>query len=172
MRKALGFTSLMIASVALMLIVGPSCKAEDKPAEEGSGVKQAANAMPIQVVATPAKVKIHVQRMQENIFVTPPNVRICFESYCDGNGFRWEVVGGLRDGETLTIKDAPEHLSCFPEAIPVAIQDPADGAESGLPDESCLQDKYGTYWPYVIEMKLADGTKFSTDPGGIIHKRR
>ena len=172
MRKALGFTSLLIASVALILVMGPSCKAEDTPAEEGYAVKQAANAMPIQVQSGPAQVKIHIQRRQKRIFVTPPYVSICNSYPCAGEQFEWEIVGGLEEGEKLVIKDAPGTSPCFSMTIPVVIEPPYNGAGSDLPDEGCQQEELGHFWPYLVHLTLADGSTIGTDPGGIIHKRK
>jgi len=146
--------------------------AEQESPEKEPPSEAAELAMPIQVEAGPTKVRIHVQRNPGKIFLTPPYVSICNEHTCDGDSFEWVIVGGLQEEETLTIKNAPGHPACFPDSIPVDIQHPNDGAHSGPPDDSCTQDKYGIYWPYIVSMELADGTKFSTDPGGIIHKKR
>lgn len=172
MRKAMELIGRVGVGVIVVLVLGSSCKAEQGSTESQPVTGVAEQATPIRVAASPVKVRIHVLRTQMKIFATPPYVSICDEPTCDGNSFEWLIVGGLQEGETLTIKDAPGHPSCFPNSIPVAIELPYDGAESGPPADACTEDKYGTYWPYIIEMKLADGTTFSTDPGGIIHKRR
>jgi hypothetical protein len=153
-----------------MLVLGPSCRAEETSSEAKPVTEVAKQAMPIQVKARPKKVQIHVQRKQENIFTTPHNISVCEDPvFCDGDAFEWVIAGGLNEGEVLTIKDAPGFPSCFSDTIPVEIKVPNNGADSGPPDDSCRHEKYGTFWPYIIEMELADGTKFSTDPGGIIH---
>lgn len=173
MRKTLTPMVLLSATVVVVLVMGPSCStAEEPPATASSGIKQATNAMPIQVQAGPAKVKIHIQRKQKQIFVTPPYVSICNEYPCAGEQFEWEIVGGLEEDEQLVIKDAPSTTPCFPMTIPVVIQPPFNGAESDIPDELCQQEELGHFWPYLVHLTLADGTTIGTDPGGIIHKRR
>lgn len=172
MRKTYAFLILLSVAVVAVLVLGPSCRAQETSTKADTGIEVAEQAMPIQVEASPKKVRIHVQRNDKTIFTTPPYISICKEpGFCDGNGFEWVIVGGLKTGEKLTIKDAPDHPHCFPNSIPVSIEAPNNGALSGAPADACWQDKYGFYWPYIIEMELADGTTFSTDPGGIIRRR-
>ena len=80
----------------------------------------------------------------------------------------------------LAILDAPGHPSCFRpnENLPIGVveeitQAGNEGAKSsGQPHVYCSQDKYGTYWPYVLTLyEEVSGNwvpKDTTDPGGII----
>lgn len=174
MRKTVASMILLSVAVAAVLMMGPSCsKADDKEAKPETPPEAATSEGAAIIQAKPAKVTIHIQRKKKNIFTTPHYVAVCDDpDFCDGSSFEWVIAGRLDEGETLTIKNAPGYPQCFADVIPVAVEAPNNGAESGWPDESCMEEKYGTFWPYVIEMKLADGTTFSTDPGGIIHKRR
>jgi len=174
MRKTYAFLILLSVAVVAVLALRPSCsRAEEPPAKVDSAPEATSTEGAAVIYAKPTKVTIHIQRNRRNIFTTPHNVSICEDPvFCDGSSIDWVIAGKLSEGETLTITSAPGYPDCFPRSLPVAIQTPNDGAESGPPDESCQEEKYGTFWPYVIEMTLADGTKFGTDPGGIIHRRK
>ncbi len=170
-HASIGLLSVVLVSVLMM---GPSCTtAEEEPSKTDASPDARSSEGAAVIGAKPAKVTIHVQRNKKEIFTTSHYVAICEDpAFCDGSSIDWVIAGKLSDGETLTITNAPGYPDCFPDVLPVSIQAPNDGAESGPPDDSCRDEKFGTFWPYVIEMELADGTKFSTDPGGIIHKRR
>ena len=102
---------------------------------------------------------------------------------CRGNEIKWklEIHGsggpgaGLGPNEEVKILNAPNHPACF-STIPFTFDNsntsppntPPFTHESGPPDPSCSQDKYGTYWPYVIEYWKDGYLEASTDPGGII----
>jgi len=69
------------------------------------------------------------------------------------------------------IRDADPSNRCFPDTIPVLIESPHDGAETGEPDESCEQKVQGHLWPYVLELYVEGNPNpiADSDPGGIIH---
>ena len=96
---------------------------------------------------------------------------------CDKNQIQWHltILGGpgLAAGEEVKILNAPNHAACF-NTIPFTFDDtntsgsPPFTHDSGPAKVQCAQDKYGTYWPYVIEYWNNDVLEASTDPGGII----
>lgn len=98
---------------------------------------------------------------------------------CAVTEFRWTVENddppdacGLASW-TLVIKNAPGHPECFPDAHHepwfVAKFTAFDQIRtSGPPSPECSQDKFGTYWPYVISLYDDTGLIDTTDPGGII----
>jgi hypothetical protein len=104
---------------------------------------------------------------------------------CSVTGFTWKVMNETGNDAcpltsfTLVIKNAPGHLNCFPDAHPdpwfVAKFDAYGQVRiSGPPSPECSQDKFGTYWPYVISLYGTDtstgvwGLLDTTDPGAII----
>lgn len=94
------------------------------------------------------------------------------------NELQWKVKK-LDPGWKVVIDNAPHHLACFTKGIPTGAENTGNTPKtniplaSGEPDVSCTNDKYGVYWPYVVELyKYENGNwvqKASTDPGGIIH---
>jgi len=94
------------------------------------------------------------------------------EKHCTANQIKWKllVAGGSWDTDLdrVYILNAPNHPTCFgPD--PVAIfTEHNQVKESGAPSFACIDDKYGTYWPYVIEYRHDGAWRTSTDPGGII----
>ena len=109
------------------------------------------------------------------------------EKHCQGNRFEWQLVilgGGdaigeagseepetkLDTGQEVLIWNAPGHPSCFGKD-PVHKFDSTNynvKYESGPPLIACAQDKYGSYWAYVIEYWVDGELKATTDPGAII----
>ena len=94
---------------------------------------------------------------------------------CDGDEFSWVVKAGPcsnLSNWTLVISSAPNHPACFvqsPIGIVAVFSDSDLGPKSTGPPVSCTNDKYGTYWPYVIWLYDASGALVdSNDPGGII----
>jgi hypothetical protein len=78
----------------------------------------------------------------------------------------------------LQILDAPGHPGCFrpstslPLGVVAEIHTTLAPESSGSPLEFCSQDKFGTYWPYVLSLyEDVSGTwvqRDTTDPGAII----
>ncbi len=105
---------------------------------------------------------------------------------CDSDHLTWTVMNENCTSEEfgpwkLQILDAPDHLSCFRPnaALPPGVVEeitqtgPGGAKSSGTPSQTCLQDKYGTYWPYVLSLyeQNSEGDwelEDTTDPGGII----
>ena len=106
---------------------------------------------------------------------------------CQSNHLTWTVMNenctpqGFGPSWKLQILDAPGHPSCFrpntalPWGVVEEISQTGAGGEksSGPPFFLCSQDKYGTYWPYVLSLleDTGGGTwelEDTTDPGGII----
>lgn len=166
MRKAVKSLCRSGLSAAVMLmLLGASCKAETSEKEQvDDPAIEVQEAGAIAVERRPNRVMIHVNRPQEKIWTSHHYVSICAHDGCDGDGFQWEIVGGLRDGEMMEIEGIDGYPSCFPKAT---IQPPHDGAESGPPQ--CDGTKYGTFWPYNITLTRPDGPPITTDPGAIIH---
>lgn len=171
MRKVIGSVVVMSGLVAAILVMGPSCKAEEHSKEPAARIEVAERATPIQVEPRPARVRVHIQRHRQKIFATPNYPAICPKPFCEGDQLEWEIVGGLEPGETLVIRDADVSNRCFPDTIPVMIEPPFDGAVSGEPDESCEQNPYGHLWPYVLELYMEGNPDpiADSDPGAIIH---
>ena len=97
--------------------------------------------------------------------------------HCDSDEITWRLVGTpLGANQLVKIENVPNHLVCFTSSIPLTfISTSPNPQSSGPPDQSCTADKFGTYWPYVVNLYEVDqekGTETlidSTDPGGIIH---
>lgn len=99
---------------------------------------------------------------------------------CDGDSISWKIQGASCTTEVpnwkLFIVDAPGHASCFkpdsslgPGIVLKFDKANAGPLDSGPPHLSCSQDKYGTYWPYIVVLEDGSGKQLdSTDPGGII----
>ena len=100
---------------------------------------------------------------------------------CDGSSFSWSVLGGnsckaQQPTWELFIVDAPAHIRCFepdpalgPGVVQKFVADGPTTLNSGPPSVSCSQDKYGTYWPYIIVLEDGNGNQLdSTDPGAVI----
>lgn len=157
MRKAVETTCLtMVLAMGILTVLGSSSRAEAQ-----------------------VNVNIVVNKVQKTIQFTPKYLGLCGYKKgpnCDDDQFKWRLVGTLQPGETLTIEDAPGHASCFsPASIPFQLTNNTGGPmanvghDSGPPLAACTQDEYGTYWPYVVKLTLADATEIVSDPGGIIH---
>ncbi len=189
MRKALGFTSLMIASVALILVVGPSCKAEESTTGEESEIRfdAAGKIEPVgdadEVTEFPVLVAISLlQETKEGseavraISVRPQYPVICGGDFkCEGTEIMWLIGGRVPEGHTLVIRNADEANKCFDQTkIPVTISGRQNSASSGTALPACEKKLQGHFWQYVVEL-YKDGEEkpvASSDPGGIIHKRR
>lgn len=98
---------------------------------------------------------------------------------CDGDGFSWEVKANPCNNLaewTLVITNAPDHPACFtqdldlyPGVVVLFTEADTGPKSSGLPLDECTDDKYGTYWPYVVSLYDGSGDLVeTTDPGGII----
>jgi len=170
----------MIGLVAVMLFLGPGCKAEDKQPDVESEIRFSDIGVPEPIgdslaLAKKAHVNIIVlgKKKDDNTYwikVAPPWVGICPGLNCDGVEFHWKLVGpGLEGDETLLIRDADPANHCFPN-VPVTISPPNNAAESGLPLSHCVIAG-GHTWEYVVELYKAGTTDpiASTDPGAIIH---
>ena len=157
-------------TVALLLLCGPRCEAQ------------------------PSLVTVHFQLDRGG---TPPGsppeitllttsarfVGLCrdwnpqWRRHCDANQFQWHLTilggGGLTAVEEVKILNAPNHPDCFAQ-VPFTFDDtntagtPPFTHDSGTPKTACSQDKFGTYWPYVIEYWNNGVLQASTDPGGVI----
>ena len=92
----------------------------------------------------------------------------------------------------ILIDNAPNHIRCFTAKVPIWKVNPGPGNknldfDSGSPDPSCQGDKYGVYWPYIVEVYEFQGKGLApapqdlsqlqanlwkkigyTDPGGVI----
>jgi hypothetical protein len=166
---------LGVCGIVLGLQLGPA--AADPPEQGGQSADQPA-AAPIspaakkgaKLAATPAVVKVVIQRGKGRIDVIPPYVQICRNAAsCRENEIEWEVLGGLEANETLKIRGA--RTDCFSWST-LEISSPEDGAASGAPIASCTAaDKYGFFWPYIIELFVSGNSTpiAATDPGGIFH---
>lgn len=181
MRKASGSILVLTGLVAAMLVIGPSCKAEDTTPDVKSKVQFSDEGVPVPVgeslrLKSKAQVKIIVLGKQKPdgthvIKVSKNCPEICPGFLCDGEEVEWWIGGGGLDAdETLVIRDADPSDPCFPN-IPVTISPPNNVAPSGSPLSPCVVEGQNHYWQYVVEVYKA-GTAdpvASTDPGAIIH---
>ena len=181
MRKALRSILVMSGLVAAMLVMGPSCKAEDTKPDVESRIDFSADGVPIPVgeslrLMKKAQVKIIVLGKKKPdgthmIKVSHNWPEICPHFYCDGEEVEWWIGGGGLDAdETLVIRDADPSNRCFPN-IPVTISDPNNAAPSGPPLSPCVIAGSDHTWRYIVEV-FKQGTVdpvASTDPGAIIH---
>ena len=104
---------------------------------------------------------------------------------CDLDHLTWEVKNENCTPQgfgawKLQILDAPGHPSCFRPntTLPLGVVDEITqtgnigSKSSGPPLPYCSQDKYGTYWPYVLSLYEEVASNWvqrdTTDPGGII----
>lgn len=104
---------------------------------------------------------------------------------CDLDHLTWQVMNENCTPHDfgawkLLILDAPGHPSCFRPntTLPVGVVEEITqtgnigSKSSGPPLLYCTQDKYGTYWPYVLslyeEVEGAWVLRDTTDPGGVI----
>jgi hypothetical protein len=90
----------------------------------------------------------------------------------------WTVhPGSLSETQRIVIENVENRIACFPE-IPITFPH-TNGLypleSSGPPEDICTWDKFGVYWPYIVELQeestvgADDWTVVkSTDPGGII----
>jgi hypothetical protein len=139
----------------------------EKPAE-GAGTFEL-----LQLAQVPAQVKITINRSQGTIKAVPPHVDICrTENVCPEDQFLWFIPGGLKDGERLVIRGARDVCFNWPNGE-LEILYPINGAQSGPFLSACLAaDKYGFYWPYIIELFEGDDLEpiAETDPSGIFRR--
>ena len=163
MRKAVRMICLTsVLTVAMLLLWGPSCEA-------------APTYMKVKIVLDlngPAP-EIYVDTPGNRFAGLCRNWSAATKKQCRGNQFEWQLVvqgGQLNTGDEVRIWNAPDHPVCFgPD--PVHVFNDANASthhESGPPAIACAEDKYGTYWPYVIEYWKGGILEASTDPGGII----
>lgn len=180
MRKAVGSICLMTLFAAAVLILGPSCKAEDPPPDVKSEIRFSDVGVPDSVgeavnLAKKADVIIAVLGQKKDadtqvILVKDRWVEICPQYNCDGDEIRWRIVGRpLEADETMVIRDADPANHCFPN-VPVTISFPNNVALSGLPLSNCVTGP-DHQWRYVVELYKAgiQNPIASTDPGAIIH---
>jgi len=168
MRRTVGTTCLTIAlALAVMMATGPSSRADAQEFEVKIKLKRPGGGDVTSIDLDDEKMRF---------------AGLCKPGYspskkqCQGSQFKWRLIGPpLKAGERLVIKNAPYHLACFD---PLKIPHTFDSANqntphlSGTATSACTNDKFGTYWPYVVEWykNMTDKEpQVSTDPGGIIH---
>lgn len=160
MRRAVGTVCLTIVMTAGMLML-TAARCESQPVD----------------------VQIHLRLNEDPVRIwvqdTGKFVGLCRtkesgpENHCTGNQITWRLLvtpAAAWDETTdkLYIYNAPNHPICFGPDPVATFTEHNQEQGSGVPSLVCTGDKYGTYWPYVIEYWSDEEFVVSTDPGGII----
>lgn len=161
-------TVLLLVMVAMLTM---RCESQEPNKIEGGEEASEGGPTLLMLNVTGAPVNIVINRAQGTIRVNPPHVEICSGSIaCPHDQFQWQIPGGLREDERLVIRGA--RRSCFPWPE-LVITPPDNGALSGPYLPECeAEDKYGFYWPYIVELYQGAGEEpiAKTDPSGIFRQ--
>lgn len=164
-RSGPGLVTVLALIMVAMLTM--RCESQEKAASESMGE---APFELLELERFPSVVKLVINRTQGTIRAVPPNVVICREeAACPEDQFEWRIQGGLEESERLVIRGARQ--VCF-EWSELVVTPPSNTARSGRYLEDCeADDKYGFFWPYVIEL-YSDGERIAeSDPSGIFRHR-
>ncbi len=161
-----------VLGLAMLAMLTMRCESQESPPVEepdrGAGAFEL-----LQLERVPAQVKITINRPQGTIHAVPPHVDICeTEDGCPEDQFLWYIPAGLKEGERLVIRGARDVCFDWPNGK-LEIPYPINGAQSGQFLPACNPpDKYGFYWPYVIELYEGENPEpiAETDPSGIFRR--
>lgn len=168
-------TAIALAMVAMLTL---RCESQESPPVEEPKAGVGGFEL-LQLDRIPAQVKIMIMRPSPpetmgTIRAVPPHVDICdTKEECPEDQFLWFIPAGLKEGERLVIRGARDVCFDWPDGK-LEIPYPINGAESGPRDpDSCKPDppdKYGFYWPYIIELYEGDTKIAESDPSGIFRR--